>query len=147
MNTRPTLMAIILLISVSLSAQQQSPPMTLQDANKVLPHKFKELKTGATLEAVRGQRSVTVYMLIDDIEQYDEILVERSDEQMNFGQCKVIKIEKGKYPNNYLEIVDNYPLPTKVSNVYRIKAVTSEGIMRMFPAVPITYQEEPKAKK
>jgi hypothetical protein len=129
MNSKLIIIIIALLIGASVHAQQ----------TKDSPHKFKELKIGATLEVVREHNVVNIYMLIDDIEQYDEILVERSDEQQkNYSQCKEVKIEKGKYKNNYVELVDHYPLSPKMSNLYRIKAITAEGIMKMFPPVPIT---------
>jgi len=125
-----TVFLMLLICLLSLHAQQPAG----------LPHKFKEIRTGATLEAVREQNVVKLYILVDDIEQYSEILIERSDElQKNFSQCKEIEVEKGKYKNNYVELIDQYPLSSKMTNLYRIKAVTSEGIMKMFPPVPITF--------
>ena len=152
MSTKHTLAFFLLLIAVCGHAQQQpvqpAPTTFLEKINKELPHKFKEIRTGATLEAVREQTVVKIYMLIDDIEQYSEILVERSDEQQqNYSQCKVITVEKGKYKNNYVAVTDQYPLSSKMSNLYRIKTVTSEGIMRMYPAVAIMQPAEVNAKK
>jgi hypothetical protein len=148
MNVKLAYVFFLLLTAVSLGAQQSAADTYLEKINKTLPHKFKQLHTGATLEAVREQRVVKIYMLIDDIEQYDQILVERGDQlQNNFGQCKVVQIEKGKYKNNYLEVVDNYPLPPKMSNIYRIKTVTSEGIMRMYPPVAVEMQAEVGASR
>ena len=147
MKSKYLLFAGFLCMCMAIGAQ----PVTAgapKPANAV-PHDFKEIKTGATIEAVREQGAVKVYMLIDDIEQYDQVMVERSDEmQVNFAQCKLITIEKGKYKNNYLEVVDRYPLSPKMSNLYRIKTVTADGIMRMYPSVPITIpQTEVAAKK
>ncbi len=123
-----------------MMASRPGPSATyLQALNKTLPHDFKQIHLGATLEAVREQEAVKLYLLIDDIEQYQVVMVERSNEQgTNFSQCKVINIEKGKYPNNYVEAVDRYPVSTKMSILYRIKTITEEGIVRMYPAVPIT---------
>ncbi len=136
------------LIVASLYAQQPAENSYLDKINKELPHKFRELKTGTTLEVVREQKVVKIYMLIDDIEQYDQILVERSDEQQrNYSQCKAVQIDKGKFKNNYVELVDQYPLSPKMSNVYRIKTITSEGIMRMYPPVPIVMLAEENARK
>ena len=85
MSTKNTIAFFLLLTAVGGHAQQQpaqpAPATFLEKINKELPHKFKEIRTGATLEAVREQTVVKIYMLIDDIEQYSEILVERSDEQ------------------------------------------------------------------
>ena len=140
MKSKYLLFAASLCMCMAIGAQ----PVTAgapKPANAV-PHAFKELKTGATIEAVREQGAVKVYMLIDDIEQYDQVMVERSDEmQINFSQCKQITIEKGKYKNNYLEVVDRYPLSPKMSNLYRIKTVTADGIMRMYPPVAIIIPE------
>ena len=136
-------MIALLLIGVAMHAQPAES--ALDKINKILPHKFKELRTGATLEVIREQKVVKIYMLIDDIDQYDQILVERSDEQqLNFSQCKVIQVTKGKYKNNYVELVDQYPLSPKMSNLYRIKTVTPEGIMRMYAPVPIVRAEDVK---
>jgi F0F1-type ATP synthase beta subunit len=138
-----------MLIAISVHAQQPAESPELQKINKDLPHKFKAIKTDATLEVIREQNNVIkIYMLIDDIEQYDEILVERSDElQKNYSQCKEITIVKGKYKNNYIELTDQYPLSSKMANVYRLKAITSEGIMRMFPPVSVINADAENAKK
>lgn len=127
-----------ILIAASLYAQKPAENTYLEKINKQLPHKFKELKIGATLEAIREPKLVKLYLIVDDIEQYDQILVERSDEQQkNFSQCKAVTITKGKYPNNYIELVDQYPLSPKMANVYRLKTVDAEGITKMFPPVPV----------
>jgi hypothetical protein len=139
MNFKHTIVFLSLAIAISGHAQQPAV---------AYPHKFKEIKLGATLDAVREHNTVRLYMVIDNIDQYDEISIERSDEhQQNFDQCKLIEVQKGKYKNNYLEAVDQYPLPPKMGNQYRIKTVTSEGITRMYPPVPVSYTEEPKAQK
>lgn len=91
------------------------------------------------MEAVRYLDIVKLYILIDDIEQYEQILIERSDELgSNYSQCKLIKVERGKYPNNYVELTDRYPFSSRMTNLYRIKTITSENIMRMYAPVPIT---------
>jgi len=106
------------------------------------------LKTGVTLEAVRENGVVKIYMLVDDIEQFDEIQVERSNALgQNYSECKEIKVEKGKYKNNYLEAVDQYPLSYQMSNSYRIKSITDDGIVRMYPPVPIVAMSDENAGK
>lgn len=147
MNKSIVTLSLALLVGAgSVSAQQGTAPNAyLQKINKLLPHQFKTLKTAATLEAVREKDVVKVYLLVDDIEQYDQLLVERSDEtQTNYSQCKVIQVEKGKYPNNYIEVVDRYPLSPKMSNLYRLKSIDKDGILRMYPPVSITFAEEAK---
>ncbi len=90
------------------------------------------------MEVVRDHSVIRIYMLVDDIEQYEELLVERSDEtQSNYAQCKSITILKGKYPKNYVEVVDQYPQSVKMAGMYRLKAITSEGILKMFAPVNI----------
>ena len=148
MNVKYTIALLALLITPSLQAQNSVEASALEKINKDLPHKFKVLKTGATLELEREPKVVKIFMLIDDIEQYTEILVERGDElQKNYSQCKVVEVEKGKYKNNYIELIDQYPLSSKMSNVYRIKTVTSEGIIRMFPPVTVPVMIEHIVKK
>lgn len=145
MKRKMILVIATLMMGLSICAQ---PAQTdLQKANKDIPHKFKELHTGVTLEVIRDKTEVKIYMLVDDIDQYDEILVERSDEQqINYSQCKDIKVTKGKYKNNYMELVDRYPLSSKMTNLYRIKTITPDGIMRMYPPVPIVKAEDVNAK-
>ena len=119
---------------LTLLAQDSTATAYLQKINKTLPHQFKRLSTLATLEAVRGQGFVKIYMLIDDVEQYEQILIERSDEMgVNFSQCGFISIEKGKFKNNYIEYTDRYPVSPKMNILYRIKTIDPEGIMRMLP--------------
>ena len=120
-------------------AQDSTANAYLQRLNKTLPHAFKHLNTVATLEAVRGQGFVKIYMLIDDVEQYEQVMIERSDEMgINFGQCGFIEIVKGKYKNNYIEFTDRYPVSPKMQIQYRIKTIDAEGNMRMLPPVGIT---------
>ena len=144
MRSKLILVFIILSASVSMYAQSPAQNVYLEKINRQLPHKFKELKTGATLEAVREKEVVKIFMLVDDIEQYDRILVERGgdDQQNSYSQCKEIEIDKGKFKNNYVEVTDQYPLSTKMSNQYRIKTVTSEGIVRIFPPISIAVTTE-----
>ena len=132
---------LLTLTGLSVSSQAYSPEY-IAALNKTLPHQFKDIRTGSTLEAVRMQQTVQVYILIDDIEQYEQVLIERSDEMgVNFSQCKQIRIQHGKYPKNYIEITDRYPLSSKMTNVYRIKTVTSDGIIRTYAPVAITQHE------
>ena len=134
----------IALLAVSCAAVQAQAfsPQYLAEINRKLPHKFKSINVGATLEAVRVQETVKVYVLIDDIEQYEQVLIERSDEfGTNFAQCKLLHVESGKYRNNYLELTDRYPVSTKMATLYRIKTVTSDGIIRMYPAVAVSKSE------
>jgi hypothetical protein len=114
----------------------------LNEMNKILPHKFKEIRTGSTIEVIRDLNAVKIYLLVDDIEQYEQILIERSDEaQTNFSQCKLLMVGRGKYPNNYVELTDHYPFSSKMSNLYRVKTITSDGIIRMYAPVTIIIPE------
>ncbi|MCW3124488.1 MAG: hypothetical protein JWO03_146 [Bacteroidetes bacterium] len=134
---------LLIFISAGTAAWSQSfPPGYLEKINSKLPHKFKEIRTGSTMEVIRTQEIVKIYALIDDIEQYEQVLIERSDELgTNYGQCKLIKVEKGKYTNNYIEMTDRYPVSSKMSNLYRVKTITSDGIIRTYAPVPITMAE------
>lgn len=135
---------LLLVLSVygSMRAQNFSPQY-LEQLNKTLPHKFKAINVGATLEAVRDQEVVKLYILIDDIEQYDQVLIERSDELgTNFSQCKLIIVERAKYSNNYVELIDKYPVSTKMATMYRIKTITPDGIIRMYPPVSVIRDQD-----
>ena len=138
MNSKITFAFIVFLIAGTLSAQQPTEDSYLAKINTELPHKFKELRIGATLEAVRDHGVVRFYVIVDDIEQYSEIVIERSGELGDsYSQCKSVKIQKGKFKNNYFQIVDEYPLSAKTSNQYRIKALTDDGIIRIYAPVGI----------
>ncbi len=136
------LLSAALLLCADAGAQAFSQQYLAQ-LNKSLPHKFQSINVGATLEAVREQEIVKLYLLVDDIEQYEQLLIERSDEfGANFAQCKLISIEKGKYPNNYLELTDRYPVSTKMATMYRVKTITSDGIIRMYPPVSVSKEDD-----
>ena len=137
MNSKITFAFIVFLIAGTLSAQKPTADSYLDKINMELPHKFKELKIGATLEAVRDHGVVRFYVIVDDIEQYGEIVIERSDELGGYTQCKSIKIQKGKFKNNYFQLDDQYPLSAKTANQYRIKALTDDGIIRIYAPVAI----------
>lgn len=143
---RNTLLLLLMLPAYKALYAQSFSPQYLAQLNKSLPHKFKAINVGATLEAVREQEIVRLYLLVDDIEQYDQLLIERSDEfGANFSQCKLISIEKGKYPNNYLELTDRYPVSTKMATMYRVKTITSDGIIRMYPPVSVRKEDQGSA--
>ena len=138
MNSKITFAFIVFLIAGTLSAQRPpSEDSYLAKINMELPHKFKELRIGATLEAVRDHGVVRFYVIVDDIEQYSDIVIERSDELGDYAQCKTIKIQKGKFKNNYFQLDDQYPLSSKTANQYRIKALTADGIIRIYAPVAI----------
>ena len=106
------LIILTLCLSLGVIAQEtkESKEAYLKRINKEIGHNFKELRTGVTMEAKRVGGVVKVYMLVDDIEQFEELQVERSDEfGTNFAQCKSVTIVKGKYRNNYVEVTDQYP--------------------------------------
>ncbi len=129
-------------MSCTTAWSQAFPPGYLEKVNSKLPHKFKEIRTGSTIEAIRSQELVKIYVLVDDIEQYEQVLIERSDELgTNYGQCKLIMVKKGAYPLNYIEITDRYPVSSKMSNLYRIKTITSDNIVRTYAPVSITMAE------
>ncbi len=138
------ILIISALLAICTATQAQAfSPVYMAELNKSLPHKFKTINVGTTMEAIRVQEMVKVYVLIDDIEQYEQVLIERSDEfGTNFSQCKLINVEKGKYRNNYLELTDRYPVSTKMATMYRIKTITSDGIIRMYPPVSVSKDDD-----
>ena len=140
MIQKHVLFIIAFCLSLSVMAQEtkESKEAYLKRINKEVGHNFKELKTGVTIEVERVGGVVKIYMLVDDIEQFDELLVERSDQLgTNYAQCKSVTVVKGKYKNNYVEVIDQYPLSPKMSPLYRLKTITAEGITRMYAPVAI----------
>ena len=148
MNSLYILVLGLSFISLPAFAQDTLAHTHIAGRDPKLPHQFREMKTGATLEAVRDRDAVKLYVMIDSIEQYSEVVIERSEEtQTTYAQCKMIRVEKGKYPKNYVELTDRYPLSSKMPNQYRIKGITPEGIVRIFPAVPVSMNETKKLVK
>jgi hypothetical protein len=138
MHIRLLVLFFVVISSPILSAQDSTANVYLQRINKTIPHQFNALRSVATVEAVRGQGVVKIYMLVDDVEQYEQLIIERSDEMgVNFAQCGVVEVQKGKYKNNYVELIDRYPVSPKMMINYRLKTIDKEGNMRMLPPVPV----------
>jgi hypothetical protein len=101
-------------------------------------HKFKEYNNNYTLEAERKGTVVKLYLRMDDIEQYAEVILVRSQAELgNFTDVKHIPIIQGANKFEYVETEDRYPLPTKVGAAYKIRAITKDGAIRMFPAITL----------
>jgi hypothetical protein len=106
-------------------------------SQKNIPHQFKEIKRGATLEAVRLGGIIKLYILVDDIEQYTQIQVERGNEFNEYSGVKVIEITKGKYKNNYIETEDRFPVSSQMDSKYRLKGINEEGTIKIFAPVTV----------
>lgn len=134
------LVLVVILFASGTIMAQETKAEYLERLNATLPHQFKELNTGATMEAVRTKNEVHLYLLVDDVTQYEQLLIERSDEmQQNFSQCKLIDVATSKFDRNYIEAIDRFPVSSRMTNVYRLKAITPEGIVRMFAPIAISH--------
>lgn len=101
-------------------------------------HKFKDYNNTYALEAERKGPVVKLYLKMDDIEQYAEIILVRSQAELgNFSDVRHIPVIKGANKFEYVESEDRYPLPTKVGAAYKIRAITKDGAIRMFPAITL----------
>lgn len=101
-------------------------------------HKFKDYNNTYALEAERKGPVVKLYLKMDDIEQYAEVILVRSQAELgNFSDVRHIQVIKGANKFEYVETEDRYPLPTKVGAAYKIRAITKDGAIRMFPAITL----------
>lgn len=128
--------------TVTVSTPTSNKPVEKAETPKVAKiaglHKFKEAGTGYALEAERKGTVVKLYLRMEDIEQYAEvILVRGSAEVGNFTDVRHIEIIKGANKYEYVETEDRYPLSTKVASAYKVRAVTKDGAIRTFPAITL----------
>ncbi len=111
---------------------------TVKSDTKPGLHKFKDYNNTYALEAERKGPIVKLYLKVDDIEQYAEVILVRSQAELgNFSDVRHIQVIKGANKFEYVETEDRYPLPTKVGAAYKIRAITKDGAIRMFPAITL----------
>ena len=111
---------------------------TVKSDTKPGLHKFKDYNNSYALEAERKGPIVKLYLKMDDIEQYAEVILVRSQAELgNFSDVRHIQVIKGANKFEYVETEDRYPLPTKVGAAYKIRAITKDGAIRMFPAITL----------
>ncbi|MBL7801429.1 MAG: hypothetical protein JNL95_11950 [Chitinophagales bacterium] len=111
---------------------------TVKSDTKPGLHKFKDYNNTYALEAERKGPIVKLYLKMDDIEQYAEVILVRSQAELgNFSDVRHIQVIKGANKFEYVETEDRYPLPTKVGAAYKIRAITKDGAIRMFPAITL----------
>jgi len=111
---------------------------TVKSDTKPGLHKFKNYNNTYALEAERKGPIVKLYLKMDDIEQYAEVILVRSQAELgNFSDVRHIQVIKGANKFEYVETEDRYPLPTKVGAAYKIRAITKDGAIRMFPAITL----------
>ena len=100
-------------------------------------HVFKSFGTLYTLEGERKAGEMKLYIKLDDIQQYSQVLVERGTLGGGYAPCKVINLKPGEYPDGIIETEDKYPLSSRVDCSYRVKVVTTDGSTKTFPPVTI----------
>lgn len=100
-------------------------------------HDFKGKESTFVLDIVREGRKVMVYILIENLKDYKEVYVQRSDETMlGTGNCKYFT-PKDFDLKKYTEVIfeDKYSLPAQRDAYYRIKCEDTNGVLRTYPWV------------
>jgi hypothetical protein len=88
---------------------------------------------------VREGSSALVTLDINNIQDYDEIYLRRSDNPTdNFRQIRYIdKGEIGAF-SKIGTIEDKYPLPGNIDSYYKIIAISKDGTYKLFPCVKLS---------
>lgn len=109
--------------------------MVVQEAIFVSIHDFKGKEGTFVLDVEREERKVMVYILVENLKDYKEVYVQRSDETMlGTGNCKYFT-PKDFELKKYTEVIfeDKYALPAQRDSYYRIKCEDLNGVMRTYP--------------
>lgn len=111
----------------------------VQDAPFVSIHDFKGKEGTFVLDVERDGRKVTVYILVENLKDYKEVYVQRSDETMlGTGNCKYFTPKDFKL-KKYTEVIfeDKYALPAQKDAYYRIKCEDLSGVVRTYPWIQL----------
>lgn len=109
--------------------------MVIQEAPFVSIHDFKGKEGAFVLDVERESRKVMVFILVENLKDYKEVYVQRSDETMiGTGNCKYFTPKDFKL-KKYTEVIfeDKYPLPAQRNSYYRIKCEDLHGVVRTYP--------------
>jgi hypothetical protein len=90
-----------------------------------------------TMKVYREGSKVKLMFHFNTIKGIDNISVERNDgSNTYFAQCKYMEPSREKLMDTIVK-TDNYPLPGITDAFYRLRITTTEGIMRLYPAVKL----------
>ncbi len=111
--------------------------MVIQESPFVSIHDFKGKEGTFVLDVERENRKVMVFILVENLKDYKEVYVQRSDEAMiGTGNCKYFT-PKDFELKKYTEVIfeDKYSLPAQRDSYYRIKCEDLNGVVRTYPWV------------
>ena len=87
----------------------------------------------------RDGSSAKLTLDLVNIEQYDELYLRRSDNPTdNFRQVRYLKKNEIADLSREKIIVDKYPLPGNTDAYYKLVAIDSKGIYKLFPCVKLS---------
>ena len=88
------------------------------------------------MKVVREKGEIVLYMSFGDSLSFSSLTIERkADFDVNFSQCKYISYDDAKAKNMQLIRKDTYPYPGNTDVWYRLKLLTKEGIIRIYPPI------------
>ncbi len=97
---------------------------------------FKETSKDVNFEVERGKGEVIFHFLSMNIENFEQIVIERSSAG-GFTPCKIISLSDVNVIDGYFTSVDKFPLPAKIDCQYRLKTISKDGITKTFPPVDL----------
>ena len=99
-------------------------------------HEFKNTEREVNFEIERKQGEVVLYFQSNSFSSYDEIVVERSgSDNGGFSVCKTIEVASSKIIGDYYRTSDRFPTTAQKDSYYRIKTVSKDGSVKMFPPI------------
>jgi hypothetical protein len=99
-------------------------------------HEFKTTDREVNFDIERKQGEIALYFQSQVFSSYEEIVVERCGAgSTSYSVCKTIDASKIKTEDGYYMTSDKFPLPAQTDVSYRIRTVSKDGVMKMFPPV------------
>jgi hypothetical protein len=105
-------------------------------ANAQADNVFISSDSDVIMKVVREKGEIVLYMSFGDSLNFSSITIERkADFDVNFSQCKYISYDDAKAKNMQLILKDTYPFPGNTDVWYRLKLLTKDGIIRIYPPI------------
>jgi hypothetical protein len=98
---------------------------------------FVSADTIVNMELRRVPNAVDVSLVINNAVQYEYIMLEKSAEPYSgFKQCRYVECNAvNKDGNLQLTRRDMYPISCRQNAYYRVKTISKDGFMRIYPAI------------
>jgi hypothetical protein len=92
-----------------------------------------------TMKVTRENSEVIINLSFIDSSKFKYVLIEReADFDQNFSQIKYITYKEiMRAPNHHLKTEDAYPFPPATDVLYRLKIITTEDAVRIYPPVSL----------